>query len=240
MRKPIFLLVGLLASFPLMATAKGTPEQAIKEALAPILPAGPESIRPTQIKGLYEVSVGTQIVYVSADGRYVLQGDLIDLKKQENVTESRRAESRKGALKAVDKDSMITYSPKGKVKHRIMVFTDIDCPYCRKLHKEVGKLNELGIEVDYLAFPRAGLGSPSYDKAVSVWCADDRQKAMNDAKNKGIIKPKTCDNPVKAQMELGDRIGVRGTPAIFLEDGTMLPGYMPAERLANMLDKKDK
>lgn len=238
MRKLTALLVTLLASVPLMAAAKGTPEEAIKESLAPILPGGPDSIRETQIKGLYEVSVANQIVYVSADGRYVLQGDLIDLKRQMNLTESRRGESRMAILNKIEKDSLIVYKPKGKVKHSVTVFTDIDCPYCRKLHNEIGRMNELGIEVRYMAYPRAGVGSQSYDKAVSVWCAKDRNKAMDDAKNSGKIEPKSCDNPVKQHMALGEEVGVRGTPAIFLEDGRLLPGYMPAEQLAKVLEQK--
>lgn len=236
MRKLTALAITLLASAPLLAAEKG-PEQAIKEALAPILPAGPDSITESQLKGLYEVSVGNQVVYVSADGRYVVQGDLIDLKNQVNLTEARRSEGRRSILAQTSEDSMIVYSPKGEVKHRVTVFTDIDCPYCRKLHKEVDKLNEMGIELRYMAYPRAGIGSASYDKSVSVWCADDRNKAMDNAKNLGEIDSKTCENPVKQHMAIGEKVGVRGTPAIFLEDGRLLPGYMPAEQLAKVLEQ---
>lgn len=238
MRKLTAVLVTVLASAPLPAAEKGVPEQVIREALAPVLPAGPDSIRSSQIEGLYEVTVGNQIVYVSGDGRYVLQGELIDLKNQVNLTEERRSEARLGALKSLSEDSMIVYSPEGETKHRVTVFTDIDCPYCRKLHREIGKMNELGIELRYMAYPRAGVGSPSYDKAVSVWCADDRQKAMDDAKNRDKIEPKTCDNPVKRHLQIGEEMGVQGTPAMFLEDGRMLPGFMPAEKLAEALEQK--
>jgi len=238
MRKPTALLVSLLASFPLVAAAQGTPEEAIKKALEPVLPAGPDSITPSPIDGVYEVSAGSRVVYVSADGRYVLQGDLIDLKKQVNVTEARRSAGRADVLKEMDEDSMIVFAPEGEAKHTVTVFTDIDCPYCRKLHQEVGKMNEMGIEVRYMAYPRAGVGSASYGKAVSVWCADDRQEAMSTAKNGGKVEQKSCDNPVKQHMVMADKVGVRGTPAIFLEDGRMLPGYVPAERLAKILEQE--
>jgi len=117
------------------------------------------------------------------------------------------------------------------------VFTDIDCGYCRKLHGEIDQFNAKGITVRYLAFPRSGIGAPSYNKAVSVWCDKDPQAAMTRAKNGETLPKADCDNPVKEQYELGQLIGVQGTPAIIMEDGALLPGYVPAAKLAAALDK---
>ena len=131
----------------------------------------------------------------------------------------------------------MVFAPEKEVKHTISVFTDIDCGYCRKLHQEMAEYNKHGIKVRYLAYPRAGVGSEAYEKAVSVWCADDRQKAMTAAKTGGELKQKTCDNPVEAQFMLGQQLGISGTPALMLEDGQIFPGYVPADRLITMLDK---
>jgi len=144
-------------------------------------------------------------------------------------------------MAAIDKlgeDSMIIFSPKnGKVKHTITVFTDIDCGYCRKLHSAIDEYNELGIRVRYLAYPRAGIGSASYDKAVAVWCAKDRKKAMTQAKNNQSVNSGKCANPVAEHFEMGSKIGVRGTPALVLESGQLVPGYVPPQRLAAILEK---
>ena len=133
---------------------------------------------------------------------------------------------------------MIVFAPEGKPSYTITVFTDIDCGYCRKLHGEMAGYNAEGIKVQYLFYPRAGEGSPSFAKAVSVWCADDRRTALTDAKAGKSIPDKTCPNPVKEHLELGEKMGVSGTPAIVLENGEMVPGYIPPKRLAAMLKEK--
>jgi thiol:disulfide interchange protein DsbC len=130
---------------------------------------------------------------------------------------------------------MLKFKPKGETRAVVSVFTDVDCGYCRKLHLEMADMNALGIEVRYLAFPRAGVGSPTYDKIVSAWCADDRNQALTDLKLGKDIPNRACPNPVAKQYELGHDIGVTGTPAIVLEDGRLLPGYMPAAELAGLL-----
>jgi thiol:disulfide interchange protein DsbC len=132
---------------------------------------------------------------------------------------------------------MVVFPPAGPTKHTVTVFTDIDCGYCRKLHQEIADYNQQGIKVRYLMYPRAGVGSESYNKAVWVWCADDRQDAITRAKRGEEIPHKTCANPVKEQFELGQTLGVRGTPSIILENGQMVPGYVPAAQLAQMLDE---
>ncbi|EIJ42139.1 protein-disulfide isomerase [Beggiatoa alba B18LD] len=195
-------------------------------------------IKPSPIKGLYEVMVGMEVVYMNEDGSYMLVGDLRDTKTGVNVTEQKRNGLRVTAINALDQKDMIIFSPKEKAKFVINVFTDIDCGYCRKLHTEVPKLNELGIEVRYLAFPRAGVGSETYQKMVSIWCASDRNNALTVAKSEGTVKPAQCNNPVSKEFELGQTLGVTGTPALVLSDGELLPGYVPADRLLAYLTQK--
>ncbi len=211
----------------------------IRAALAGVVPGStPDSVQPSGVSGLYEVRYGAQILYVSDDGRYLFDGEFIDLQKRVNVTEQRRGEGRLNALRALGEESMIVYKPKGQVKHTITVFTDIDCGYCRKLHNGMAAMNDLGIEVRYLAYPRAGINSPSYDKAVSVWCAEDRNKAMDAAKAGEPLKSKSCDSPVTEHLALGESFGVRGTPALVLDSGELLPGYLPPDRLVAHLEGK--
>ena len=132
---------------------------------------------------------------------------------------------------------MIIYEPK-KTEHTLTVFTDIDCGYCRKLHQQIAEYNALGIRIRYMAFPRAGIDSESYNKTVDVWCAKDRKQALTDAKNGKEVTSESCNSPIQAQYELGRRLGVTGTPALFLESGEMLPGYVPPKRLKEILDQQ--
>ena len=197
---------------------------------------GMENVKPSAVDGLHEVTVGSQILYLSDDGRYAIEGDVIDLDAGSNLTELRRDQLRFDAVNAVGEEEMVVFAPSTPAKHTVTVFTDIDCVYCRKLHSEIADYNRAGIKVRYLMYPRAGIGSESYQKAVSVWCADDRQEAMTHAKLGDTVPTKSCANPIKEQYDLGQAIGVRGTPAIVLEDGRMLPGYLSSERLAQILD----
>lgn len=240
-RKTFFAAFALLAGLSTTAAWAGDDAPAqITSKLALLIPGQtPDAIEKTPLNGLYQIRYGTQVFYMSQDGRYVLQGNLLDMDAKRNLTDEAMVSVRKDVLDAVPENQMVVFSPpKNKVKHTITVFTDIDCPYCRKLHQEVGELNEKGIKVRYMLYPRAGVGSASYKTAVSVWCSDDRQKALTMAKNGEAIEPKTCDNPVVKSLEVGHEVGVTGTPAIFLEDGTLIPGYRPAEDMAKMLEQK--
>jgi thiol:disulfide interchange protein DsbC len=194
------------------------------------------SLKAVDDTGFYEAVINGQILYFSEDGRYVIQGDMVSLDTRTNLTEQRRVSLRKDALAKLDEKDMIIFGPK-QAKYTITVFTDIDCGYCRKMHAEMEKYNELGIRVRYLSFPRGGIDSKSYDDAVNVWCAADRQKAMTKAKQGQEIPAKTCTNPVKAEFELGQQLGVQGTPSIFLESGQNLPGYLPPEKLIQVLEE---
>jgi len=198
-----------------------------------------KDVVPSTLAGFYEVVLdeGTTL-FVSEDGNHFIAGDLYRIEASDfvNVSEERRSVSRRDLLAAVDEADMLIFSPaEGMKKASISVFTDIDCGYCRKLHKEVPELNRLGIEVRYLAYPRAGLNSKSFDKYVSAWCAENPKLALTKAKLGQDIEPSTCVNPVATQYLLGNQIGVSGTPAIVYEDGTLLPGYLPATELASRL-----
>jgi thiol:disulfide interchange protein DsbC len=200
------------------------------------------AIKPTAIPGIYEVSHGTYFAYVSADGRYMLRGDLIDLETDVNLTEARRNSARAEQLASLGEDNMIIFGPSKKdAKHEITVFTDIDCGYCRKLHSEMAQLNELGVRVRYVFFPRGGPGSQSWKKAEDVWCADDRNSALTAAKAGQTIESKACGTtPVSEEWELGQQFGVRGTPAIITSDGALIAGYLPASQLVARLDSEKK
>ncbi len=218
------------------ATAASVEDTAKKlnNILVETFKAAPDSIGESQIPGLYQVMYGTEIVYLSADGQYFISGDLLNLKTRENLSEVAQRSVRK---KIVDELGTVPVSFKAKnEKHVLRVFTDIDCGYCAKLHREMEQINANGITVEYLAFPRAGIGSPSYDKIVSVWCADDQQSAMTKSKARQSVPSKTCKNPIKEQYELGQSLGVNGTPALLTESGQLIPGYVPADRLIAMLD----
>ena len=197
-----------------------------------------QSLTPVGKTGLYEAIVDDRIYYFTADGKYLLQGDLLELESRENITESRRIALKKGLLDNLDEKELIIFAAK-KPDYTVTVFTDIDCGYCRELHRQIKDYNDLGITVRYLAYPRAGAESESANKLIEVWCAKDQQKAMTDAKaQREVKKTSLCDNnPVAEQFELGGKLGVRGTPAIFLEDGQMLPGYVPPQKLREILDE---
>jgi len=236
-----FLLLLLYALLVSQVTAK-EPDQgaeSVRESMNLLLPGLPlGEITPSPIAGIYEVVIGQKISYVSADGHYLIQGTLIDLELQKNLTEPRLNKIKADAMAALDENNMLSFGPKD-AKHTVTVFTDIDCGYCRKLHKEIDSYGEKGIRIRYLFYPRAGVGSDSFKKAVSVWCADDSKQAMTLAKSGKPIELKTCDNPVQHDMKLGEQMGVNGTPAMVLENGKMIPGYVPAGRLGAILDSQN-
>ena len=230
------LLLAAAVSLPALAGEGAEAPDAVLEGLQKIFPGTPvDSVKPAGMPGLYQATVGARLFYVSEDGKYLMQGELYDIDARVNLTELAETEIRLAAMQEITEDEMIIFEPK-EAKHTITVFTDIDCGYCRKLHGEMEAYNDKGIRVRYLFYPRSGPNSPSFDKAVSVWCADDRNQAMTDAKTGKPVEPRTCDNPVADHYALGGTMGVRGTPAIILEDGEMLPGYVPADRLSKALE----
>jgi thiol:disulfide interchange protein DsbC len=182
----------------------------IRKALAGLVPdAKPDLIRPAPVPGMLEVSFGPQVFYISEDGRYLIQGHVLDLQTRTDITEARQGELRKTVIAAIGEENMVTFAA-AKPKHTVTVFTDIDCGYCRKLHAEIKETNDLGISVRYLFFPRSGPNTESYYKAESVWCAKDRQQAMTDAKAGKDVPRKTCDNPIDEHMKLVRDAGSAG------------------------------
>ncbi len=233
-----FLHISVITAAMFMVDHVFADEAAIKKSLSEFMPrAQIDSIRPAEIKGLYEVVTGGSIFYASEDGRYLLQGQMYDAFSKKNITENKLANVRKQELEKVGEKNMIIFKPETS-KHYVSVFTDIDCGYCRKLHSEIDQYLDKGITVRYLFFPRAGKGSESYTKAISVWCADDRQKALTAAKKGESLESKTCDNPVDQHMALGEAFGMSGTPMIVTEKGNILAGYVPAAQLAKILDSE--
>ena len=222
----------------LLSIAKAD-EAAIRGALARSMPTiKVDSIQKSQIKGMYEVTVGSNIFYMSDDGKYIIQGKLLDVEKRIDLTEEKLAGIRVQAIENLGQDKMIIFKPE-KEHYTVTVFTDIDCGYCRKLHSEMDKYLAKGITIQYVFFPRAGKGSESYNKAVSVWCAKDRNTALTAAKLNEKIKTATCDNPVDEHMQLAREFNVAGTPMIVTEGGSVYPGYMPAEQMGKALQLEE-
>ncbi|MDT8410458.1 MAG: DsbC family protein [Wenzhouxiangellaceae bacterium] len=188
------------------------------------------AIAETPIPGMLEVRIGSDILYVSEDARYLLQGRLVDLETRQDLTDQAMGEVRKELIAGLDDEQMIQYGQDDS-DFDIIVFTDVDCGYCRRLHQQVDEYNDAGITVHYAAFPRAGLGSETFRKMNSVWCADDQQAAMDIAKSGGSPAPAECDSPVADQYQLGQSIGVTGTPALVTRDGDLIPGYVPPQDL---------
>lgn len=211
-------------------------EKTIREALTKSMPTIQiDSVQPSVIKGIFEVMIGGNMVYVTDDGKYLLQGRLIDTQTRTDLTEEKLGGARKSALEKLGQDKMIVFKPKIHT-YTVSIFTDIDCGYCRKLHSELDSYLAEGIQIQYLFYPRAGKGSESYNKAVSVWCAKDRNAALTTAKKDQKIEAKTCANPVDEHMALAAEFDVKGTPMIVTEKGTIYPGYLPAKQLVEILE----
>lgn len=216
---------------PAAATAPAAGEAAVRTTLAGALPgADVRRLRPAPFAGFTEAVVAGRVFYVSNDGRYILDGAVIDMRERRNLTESAMDDIRVEGLKSIPTAQRIVFAPRDP-KYTVTVFTDIDCGYCRMFHQHVAEYNALGIAVEYLFFPRAGEGSESWAKAVSVWCAKDPRQAMTDAKAGKTLPAGRCENPVGAEYALGQEVGVNATPAVYAEDGARLGGYLEPQRL---------
>jgi len=198
----------------------------------------PEDISATPVPGVFEMRRGTDILYVSQDGRYAFTGNLYRVADRQNLTEVRRSELRRELIDAVPESKMVVFAPE-QPKYTITVFTDIDCPYCRALHSQIAEYNRLGVKVRYLFFPRSGPDTESWHKAEQIWCSPDRKVALTEAKLGKPLTAKICPNtPVAEDYELGKEIGLEGTPGIVLSDGTMLGGYLPPDKLLEELKQQ--
>ncbi|TWI02936.1 thiol:disulfide interchange protein DsbC [Luteimonas cucumeris] len=191
------------------------------------------------LPGFREVIVAGKTLYVSDDGRYLIQGSLYDMRAKQDLSEVSLSKVRKELLKQAPLADRIVFAPPNP-KYTVSVFTDIECGFCQKMHSEIAEYNKLGIEIQYLAFPRMGLGTPDYKKMVAVWCAADRKQALTAAKTGRPVPMKDCQNPVSAQYQLGQRAGLTGTPMILTANGEQLPGYLPPQAMRAYLDELAK
>lgn len=217
------------------SSAQDTPEMsALREKLAKRIPELKNSeLRETPVDGLYELSRGMAVGYVTADGRYLLEGDLVDLATGRQITEERRRSARKQVLDDAAERSIVFGEG---AEHMVTVFTDIDCGYCRKLHSEIEDYIDAGIGIRYLLYPRSGQDSASYRKAVATWCSEDRKETLTKAKQGRDPGTESCDHPVDQHLLAGRQLGLRGTPMMVLPNGEVVQGYMPARRLAARIE----
>jgi thiol:disulfide interchange protein DsbC len=197
--------------------------------------ASPADVAMSPIPGLYEITMGGVIAYVSADGKYLLSGNVYDLDSQVNLTATRRNTARAKALATVSESNMIVFGP-ANAKMTVTVFTDIDCGYCRKFHNQIADVNKAGVRVRYMMYPRTGPDTESWSKAEQVWCAADRRDALTRAKRGEALKGKACgDSAITAQYELGADLGVEGTPAVFTQNGDYIGGFLTAPELVQAI-----
>lgn len=231
------LLAITLGILPMIVTGQTAVEQ-VRQSLTLLLPGvNPERISPTPIPNIFEVVIESRLVYVTGDGRYLFEGEIIDLERQENLTTPRLKEVTQLAIEQIGEENMLIFEPVEKFKHTLTVFTDIDSAYSRKLQQNIAEYTHRGIRIRYLFFPRAGMGSSSYEKAVTVWCTGDRHRALTRAMSGEPLASISCPNPVNDHLQLGSRLGISGAPVLVLENGEMLPGYVEAEKLYEILSK---
>ncbi|MBB6184167.1 thioredoxin fold domain-containing protein [Oleiagrimonas soli] len=237
------LALSLMTAVAMAATTDDAPKT-VTAALARLAPdAQPTDIRAAPMPGFYQALVHGKIVYVSADGKYVMAGQLFDAQQRSNLTENEMKAIRLQALATVPASDRVIYAPPHP-KYTVTVFTDLDCGYCRVFHQHMAAYNAEGIAVQYLFWPRSGIkavpsgrDTPSYAKAVSVWCAKDRKQAFNEAKAGESIPSATCPNPIAREYHLGERIGVDGTPTLIAEDGSVIGGYLNPQQLLQVLQQ---
>lgn len=232
MRRTILTsLLAVLAITPALAT------DAIQQRMAEVVPTiSPDSIVASDIAGIYEVRYGTDIFYVSEDGRYLLQGHLIDLQTRENLTENTRRGVRAELFAAIPDAELTVFEPAGTVRHTINVFTDPNCPFCRQLHQEMDAYLKAGVKVRYFMFPVLGRQSP--DLMRDIWCAESRTDAMDRAKSGRAVQTADCPTPAEEHLALGRDLGITGTPATITDDGQLISGYRPAIEVIQVLGER--
>ena len=224
------------AKTPVAVPGDSAAVAAVRAQLAKAMPdVTLDAIHPSAVPGLYEIQRGSLYGYVTADGKFLISGDLVNLQSGEEITEGSRKTARLDDLAKLGDQYIEFDPPNGKPDHVVTVFTDTDCGYCRKLHSEIGTYTALGIGIRYVFYPRQGPGSPSFQQAEAVWCSADRKAAFTKAKLGEKITAAACKNPVQRDWELGQKFGLRGTPMLILPNGEVVNGYVPADRLAQRL-----
>jgi thiol:disulfide interchange protein DsbC len=230
--KRIVMLALLWSLLPMTSmSAEKIDATRLKANLARLFPELTKAnVLPSPIKGMVALEFDGQVAYATEDGKYLLLGDIVDVNSRTNLSENARGKQVMKLLDEVGESNMIVIGP-ANAKRTLTVFTDVDCTYCARLHQDVPELNRNGVKVRYLLYPRGGIGSSTHKKSVAVWCADDRIKAVGIAKAGGQVDMKTCPNPVEQHYRLGERIGVSGTPTMYLDDGRKIGGYVPVAKL---------
>ncbi|USE34347.1 thioredoxin fold domain-containing protein [Endozoicomonas sp. SCSIO W0465] len=225
-----------------------SPETLIESQLKKLDASIPiESISKSPMPGIYQVMLkGGFVLYSSENGQFFIKGDLMEVRGTQlvNLTEAIKSQQNARLLKFLKKESMVIFAPKGETKGVVYAFTDVDCGYCRKLHREVNQLNELGIELRYLAFPRGGQQSPVHGKMTDAWCSVDRKQALTDLKTGKPVSVDSkgdkaaCSAVIDEHYNLGIQMGINGTPAMVLENGQVIPGYRPAADIARIIESQ--
>lgn len=231
------LILSLVATPPAAADEQDANLDEVRERIAEKFDViEPENVTVSPIDGWYQVQKGSVVAYVSEDGRYLLQGDLIDLDAGINLSDISRNVARQKLMAELDDSEVISFAPEN-AKHSVTVFTDVGCSYCRRLHSQIDEYMAQGIEVRYVLYPRNGPASPEWNTSEQVWCASDRNGALTAAKLDRKFETSACDaSIVQDHYLLGREVGLSGTPAIVLEDGTLIGGYLPAETLVQRLE----
>lgn len=237
-RRAAILVLAVVTGFAGIASANDAELETVRKKVAEMFEViEPQHINPAPVDGWYSIQKGSIVAYISGDGRYLLQGDLIDLDNQVNLSEVSRNSSRRDRMAMIGDDRVISFSP-AEVKYSVSVFTDVDCTYCRRLHAQIDEYMAHGIEVRYLMYPRNGPAHPSWNTAEEVWCSSDRQNAMTLAKLDKSFDTQSCDaSVVQDHYLVGRDIGLNGTPAIVFDDGTLLGGYVPPDQLKARLEQ---
>jgi len=235
---PLAAIIAALTMSPAMAGDADAQLEQVRQKVAEMFDlVDPEDINASPLDGWYTLQKGSIIAYISADGRYLLQGDLIDLDNQVNLSEASRNTARRELMATVTDEQVIRFSP-AKVRYSVSVFTDVECTYCRRLHSQIDEYLAHGIEVRYLLYPRNGPASRSWSTSEDVWCANDRNSALTLAKLDRDFSSATCDaSIVQEHYVIGRDVGLSGTPAIVLDDGTLISGYLPPDQLKARLDQ---
>ncbi len=229
-------VMGLMAALLMGSTSSPAGSRDIRASIAHRLDVPMTAVRDSVIPGLYEIANGGEVIYVSADGRYALKGDIYDTDHGRNLTDRRRADARQDLLKALPDDETVVFAP-AKARYTVTVFTDVECKFCRMFHNEIAEYNRLGVKVRYAFFPRPGPGSDAWRKAETVWCSANRQEALTSAiqgTDPGATKG-PCRTPVGRTYDLGKTLGMLGTPGIFTDKGEYISGYRPPAQLVEML-----
>ena len=211
----------------------------VLQALLEVFPGATDYVLDDSlVDGLYAVSIGSEVIYISKDGKFLIRGEIFDLQNSVNITEEKRILGRLDVMQGMDENTMIIYEP-DQIKHTVTIFTDIDCGYCRKFHQQIDDYLDLGIRVRYLSFPRTGPNTESWEKADAVWCRKDRTDSLDLANQGKKVSADTCPgSPVEAHYNLGSVFNISGTPTIVTDKGKIIVGYLPPQSLLVRLNEE--